>query len=186
MLTENIQRTSGEVRVRVWDDFSHSPPGIEAYQLTAHHHQGCQCQGGGGCQLALIGRRAILRSSPGNLYLIMQLHTPMPSFSTQYIRLFGVVVSILQQSKPTPGIHGRLTCFKQRLMKDVMPLVEVCLFLHAEHDYRSRSAFTDEQEGWDDYFIVSFFFAIKVIHSRASSRAPEPFLSTLWQCISDV
>lgn len=65
-----------------------------------------------------------------------------------------------------------------------MPLVEVCLFLHAEYDYRSRSAFTDEQEGWDDYFVVSFFFAIKVIHSRASSRAPEPFLSTLWQCIS--
>lgn len=82
--------------------------------------------GGGGCQLALIGRRAILRSSPGNLYLIMQLHTPLPSFSTQYIRLFGVVVSILQQSKPMPGIHGRLTCFKQRLMKDVMPLVVRC------------------------------------------------------------
>lgn len=45
LLTENIPRTSGEVRVRFWDDFR-SPPGNEAYQLTAHHHQGCQCQGG--------------------------------------------------------------------------------------------------------------------------------------------
>lgn len=82
--------------------------------------------GGEGCQLALEGKRAILRSSPGNLYLIMQLHTPLTSSLTQYIRLFGVVVSILQQSKPMPGIHGRLTCFKQRLMKDVMPLVVRC------------------------------------------------------------
>lgn len=41
---------------------------------------------------------------------------------------------------------------------------EVRLFLHAEFDYRSRSTFTDEHEGWDDYFILRFCFAIKVIH----------------------
>ncbi len=38
------------------------------------------------------------------------------------------------------------------------------LFLHAEFDYRSRSTFTDEHEGWDDYFILHFCFAFKVIH----------------------
>lgn len=123
---QNIPRTSGRVRVgNVWDDFSRSPPGIKGADSPSSSGLPVS-PGGGSCQLALVDRRAILRSSPGNLYLIMQLHTPLPSSSTQYIRVFGVVISILQQSEPMPGIHGRLTCFKRRLMRDVMPRVVRC------------------------------------------------------------
>lgn len=123
---QNIQKTSGRVRVgNVWDDFSRSPPGIKGADSSSSSGLPVS-PGGGGCQLALVGRGAILRSSPGNLYLIMQLHTPLPSSSTQYIRVFVVVVSILHQSEPMPGIHGRLTCFKRRLMRDVMPRIVRC------------------------------------------------------------
>lgn len=142
--------------------------------------------GGGGCQLALVGRRAILRSSPGNLYLIMQLHTPLPSSSIQYIRLFGVVYSILQQLKPMPGIHGQLTCFKQRLMKDVMPLVVRCACSYMLNLIIVQGALSQMNRKGGMIILLCFFFVIKIIHLRASSRAPEPLPSTLWRYISDV
>ncbi len=160
---QNIPRTSGRVRVgNVWDDFSRSPPGIKGADspsssgLPVSPGGGASWRSSAGERSQELARKSVFdnATSHSTAFLLNSIHQ-----SFWRCRFYTT------QSEPMPGIHGRLTCFKRRLMRDVIPrVVNMRLFLTCWFDYRSRSTFTDEHEGWDDYFILRFCFAIKVIH----------------------